>query len=283
MTLSNLQFGDPKGVRVIYFFGAPGAPIEASIFHESALKAGVNVIALDRTMNGSTLSSGDYLQELCRRVVEASDGHAIRLIGFSIGASLALRVAAILGDKVESIYLLSPAAPLEIKSNTDGMGAGRYTFLLAQKWPTLFSLLSWYQALLSRFSPSILLRLLFAGARGKDVVLVTMPDTRAWLESIQKACFRSGISVYYRDVKLYVEPWAHILRAIPSKVSIWHGKADNWAPIAMTDYLSTNLDNVAQIKKLAGLSHYSCLIESACEVMSIVGEAPEPSLTTNPV
>lgn len=71
-------------------------------------------------------------------------GHPIRLIGFSIGASVALRIAALLGDKVEGIYLLSPAAPLEVKGNVDGMGAGRYTFFLAKRCPPLFSLFARY-------------------------------------------------------------------------------------------------------------------------------------------
>lgn len=270
--LSNLQYGDPEGVKIVYFFGVPGSPFEASIFNDSALTVGINVIALDRAVSDSSMSNEDYLQELCRRVVDASGDHPIRLVGFSIGASIALRVAAILGNKVEAIYLLSPAAPLEIKGNTEGMGAGRYTFLLAERYPTLFAIFGWYQALLSRFSPAILLRLLFSGSRGKDAELMANPDTRIWLENIQKTCFRDGISVYDRDVKLYVEPWSEILCAISSRVSIWHGEADNWAPIAMSDYLDVHLENVVLLKKCNELSHYSCLIENAHEVMSIVYE-----------
>ena len=218
------------------------------------------------------MSTGDYLQELCRRVVNASGDCPIRLMGFSIGASIALRVAAILGSQVEAIYLLSPAAPLEIKGNACGMGVGRYTFLLAKRYPTLFSLFGWYQAFLSRFSPAILLRLLFSGARGKDAELLANPAIRVWLENVQKTCFRAGISVYDRDVKLYVEPWSEILSTISSRVSIWHGEADNWAPIAMSDYLDAHLGNVVLLKKCNELSHYSCLIENTYEVMSIVGE-----------
>lgn len=183
--VKNLQYGDPEGINVVYFFGIPGSPFEASIFQKPALKAGINVIALDRAMSDNSMSNGEYFQELCRRVVDASRGHPIRLVGFSIGASVALRIAALLGDKVEGIYLLSPAAPLEVKGNVDGMGAGRYTFLLAKRCPPLFSLFARYQAFLSRVSPAVLLRLLFSGAQGKDAKLMTDPVIRAWLENLQ--------------------------------------------------------------------------------------------------
>lgn len=83
--------------------------------------------------------------------------------------------------------------------------------------------------------------------------------------------------MYDRDVKLYVEPWSEILSAISSKVSIWHGEADNWAPIAMSDYLDAHLENVVLLKKCNGLSHYSCLIENSHEVMSMVYEASKLS------
>lgn len=270
--MSDLQYGDRDGVKVIYFFGIPGSPFEASIFHEPALKCGVNVIVIDRVVSDSNMSAEDYLQELCRRVVGASAGQPIRLMGFSIGASIALRVSAVLGDEVEAIHLLSPAAPLEIEGNADGMGAGRYTFLLAKRHPVLFSLFARYQALLSRVSPALLLKLLFSGASGRDNELMADPGIRAWLENIQKTCFRDGISVYDRDVKMYVQPWADVLSGVSSKVRIWHGESDNWAPIAMSDYLEAHLDNVVLLKKCTGLSHYSCLIDNASEVMSCIGE-----------
>ena len=121
-------------------------------------------------------------------------------------------------------------------------------------------------------SQAFLLRLLFSEARGKDAELMTKPDIRDWLENIQKTCFGNGSSVYERDVKLYVEPWAEILSAISSRVSIWHGEVDNWAPVVMSDYLNAHLQNVVLFKKYDGLSHYSCLIENANEVMRVLGE-----------
>lgn len=81
--------------------------------------------------------------------------------------------------------------------------------------------------------------------------------------------------MYDRDVKLYVEPWSEILAAISSKVSIWHGEADNWAPVAMSVYLEAQMKNVVLLKKCNGLSHYSCLLENASKVMSIVGNTSE--------
>lgn len=239
------------------------------MLHQAALAHGIKLLVVERNLPGE-LSSAAYLQQLAQQISDNAAGQPIRLLGFSIGACLALRVAALLSERVAEVYLLSAAAPLEIPSNSVGMGAGRYTFLWAQHYPRLFRAFAWYQALLVKIGPRLLLNLLFAGASGKDPELLRQADTQAWLADIQRACFKHGTRSYVRDVKLYVEPWAAELDNVTAAVSLWHGAADNWAPIAMSIYLQEHLRNANAVTRGAEQAHYSCLLENAEAVMAAV-------------
>ncbi|MFI8384555.1 alpha/beta fold hydrolase [Pseudomonas sp. NPDC079086] len=262
-------YGCPDGQPLFYFHGVPGAAVEAAMLHQAALAHGIKLLVVERNLTGE-LGSAAYLQQLAQQISDRAAGQPIHLLGFSIGACLALRVAALLGERVAEIYLLSAAAPLEIPSNTVGMGAGRYTFLWAQHYPRLFRAFAWYQALLAKVSPRLLLKLLFAGAGGKDSELLSQPDTQAWLADIQRACFRHGVSRYVRDVKFYVEPWATELDKVTATVSLWHGEADNWAPMAMSTYLQEHLRMANAVTRCAEQAHYSCLLENAETLMATV-------------
>jgi len=262
-------YGCPDGQPLFYFHGVPGAAVEAAMLHQAAFAHGIKLLVVERDLPGE-LSSAAYLQQLAQQISDRAEGQPIRLLGFSIGACLALRVAALLGERVAAVYLLSAAAPLEIPSNSVGMGAGRYTFLWAQHYPRLFRVFAWYQALLAKVSPRLLLNLLFAGAGGKDPELLRQADTQAWLADIQRACFKHGTSGYMHDVKLYVEPWATELENVTTAVSLWHGDADNWAPIAMSIYLQEHLRTASAVTRGAEQAHYSCLLENAEAVMAAV-------------
>lgn len=259
-------YGCPDGQPLFYFHGVPGAAVEAAMLHQAALAHGIKLLVVERNLPGE-LGSAAYLQQLAQQISDSAAGQPIRLLGFSIGACLALRVAALLGERVTEVYLLSAAAPLQIPSNSIGMGAGRYTFLWAQHYPRLFRAFAWYQALLAKISPGLLLKLLFNGAGGKDPELLHQADTRAWLADIQRACFKHGISSYARDVNLYVEPWAAELENVTAAVSLWHGEADNWAPIAMSIYLQEHLRTASAVARGPEQAHYSCLLANAEAVM----------------
>jgi len=262
-------YGCPDGQPLFYFHGVPGAAVEAAMLHQAAFAHGIKLLVVERDLPGE-LSSAAHLQQLAQQISDRAEDQPIRLLGFSIGACLALRVAALLGERVAAVYLLSAAAPLEIPSNSVGMGAGRYTFLWAQHYPRLFRVFAWYQALLAKVSPRLLLKLLFSGAGGKDPELLHQADTQAWLADIQRACFKHGTNSYVRDVKLYVAPWAAELDKVTAAVSLWHGEADNWAPIAMSIYLQEHLRTTSAVTRCAEQAHYSCLLENAQAVMAAV-------------
>ncbi|MFZ3182749.1 MAG: alpha/beta hydrolase [Pseudomonas sp.] len=256
-------YGDPDGRPVFYFHGIPGAPTEAAWLAAAAQGNGLRIVALERDSLAPHLQGEAYLAELAAAVVRLAGERPVHLLGFSIGASLALRVAARLPKPAAGIWLVSAAAPLEWPDSWQGMGAGRYTFALAQSYPWLFRLLSIYQGWLARHFAGLLLRSLFQGARGADAQLLAQVPLREQLMDVQRQCFAQGAGAYVRDVQCYVEPWAASLAQVRGAVQLWHGDQDNWAPVRMAQALLAQFGSQAQLHWLAGRSHYSCLLDAA--------------------
>ena len=132
--------------------------------------------------------------------------------------------------------------------------------------------------MLAKVSPRLLLNLLFAGAGGNDRELLRQSATFGWLEAIQRDCFQHGINNYARDIRLYVEPWAAELRDVTAAVNLWHGEADNWAPIAMSAYLEQQLPVVTAFTRCADQAHYTCLLENAAAAMACVSASAQNNL-----
>jgi pimeloyl-ACP methyl ester carboxylesterase len=264
-------YGDPEGCPVFYFHGAPGAPVEAVWLAAAAQANGLRILALQRDSLDLSMQGQAYIAELVAAVLRLAGGQPVHLLGFSIGASLALRVAAQLPTPAAGVWLVSAAAPLEWPASWQGMGAGRYTFAMAQKYPRLFKWVSAYQGWLARHFTGVLLSTLFQGARGADAQLLTEIERREQLVRVQQQCFAAGAGAYLRDVRAYVAPWATCLPQVRAPLQLWHGDQDNWAPVGMLQGLLEQFGAQAQVHWLADRSHYSCLIDAAqllCEQLA---------------
>ena len=87
--------------HIAYFHGQPGGPGE----WQACAPPGLRAFAPDRTMPVDTATLAGLV------VTHCADG-PVTLIGFSLGAPVALAVARALGDRVAHLHLISPAAPL---------------------------------------------------------------------------------------------------------------------------------------------------------------------------
>jgi pimeloyl-ACP methyl ester carboxylesterase len=257
----------------VYFHGAPGAPLEADVFRESATAHGLQVLCQDRFALDRSRGDEAYFQSLAADIVAHAQGKPVDVVGFSIGAFVSLQVCRLLRDQVRSLHLVSPAAPLEAGNFLDGM-AGKFVFQLARNAPFLFKLLSYWQAALARFAPALLYATLFASARAGDKVLAVNSDFRNRISAVLVQCFRGGLTGYIGDVLAYVQPWNERLKEVTVPTHLWHGELDNWSPVAMSVYLSQALPKVESFTRLAGLSHYSCLYAAAPEICAMLGAQP---------
>jgi pimeloyl-ACP methyl ester carboxylesterase len=232
------QFGSDTGHIVVYFHGAPGAPEECSIFDLEGKNHGLTVICLERFSVDPSIDGEAYYKHLATEISSIASGKPVDVVGFSIGAFIALQTIRYMSNGVRSLHLVSAAAPLEAGNYLEAM-AGKQVFKLAKAVPALFILLSYWQGLLAWLSPNALFRLLFASAAGEDKALAANREFRADITKVLKACFIGRARGYTRDIGLYVRPWKTTLAEVSVNTHIWHGAEDNWSPPLMAEYLKS--------------------------------------------
>lgn len=269
-TLRYSKFGADNGRMVIYFHGTPGAPEECRIFDSDAKKFGLTFICFDRFSVDSSITGESYYKLLAGEISKIAAGKPVDVVGFSIGAFVALQTCRYLPHGVGNLHLASSAAPLEAGDFLEGM-AGKQVFQLAKTFPVLFILLSYWQGLIAWFSPKALFRLLFASATGADKALVADREFQSGITKVLRSCFMGRVRGYARDIGAYVRPWNTTLSTISVNTHIWHGAEDNWSPVAMAGYLESAIPGCTSVKLYDGLSHYSCLYRATPEICNQLG------------
>lgn len=241
---------------LVYFHGIPGSPAELSLASNARWAGGLRVIALDRHALAISSNPDAYLGHLAELVGAMANGARLRLVGFSLGAAAALRVASILKDRVASLDLISPAGPLSLGEFVPQMQGGKL-FALARDHLKAFRVLTGSQAVLARFAPRILAGAMLRGAQGGDASLASNPQFRDLLATMLQQSFDGGALAYRTEIASYVADWKIALQDCP--VSIWQGDADNWTPPEMARCLAKEIGPNANIEWVAGGSHYSTL------------------------
>jgi pimeloyl-ACP methyl ester carboxylesterase len=264
------QFGSDSGKIVIYFHGAPGAPEEGEVFELYAKEHGLRLICFDRFSCDASLADEAYYQFLAQQISKHAAGKQVDVIGFSIGAFIAIQTCRYLGNGVRNLHLISAAAPLDA-GDFLGTMAGKQVFQLAKTFPILFILLSYWQGILAWLFPKALFRLLFASTTAGDKALVVDQVFQFRITKVLRLCFLGRVPGYIRDIRSYVQPWKDTLSSISFNTHIWHGAEDNWSPVAMADYLASAIPGCTSTEKFNGLSHYSCLYRAAPEICCQLG------------
>lgn len=267
--MKSVEYGNKDGRLVVYFHGVPGAIAECALFESYAKQHNLNIICFDRFNIGPTVSREDYYQKIVTAIKsKASDGK-VDVIGFSIGAYVALEVCARLNEQLGLLHLVSAAAPIDSEGLLDAM-AGGAVFKLAKHRPFLFYCLSYFQKALALLAPALLFKILFSSAAGEDKALSEQGEFKRFMIPLLKHSFREGIKGYCCDIRLY-SSWEGELGELNAKVSIWHGSQDNWSPFAMATTLNAMLAGAEGVKVMEGLSHYSCLFEAAPKICAQLG------------
>lgn len=244
--------------QVVYFHGLPGGAGELALFGaDIAAKARAFHIPC-RLGSQKGLSAPDYFAGLASDIRKVFPAVPLHLLGFSLGASAALRTAPYLGDQVRQIDLVSPAAPLDLGPYLSDL-AGGPVFRIAKASPMLFAVLSTAQGLMARKVPARLFAMLFATAQGADRSLAELAPFRAAMEELLRDALNQGRRGYRQEIQHYVRDWSAELARVDAPVAIFHGEDDNWSPIAMADDLARHLKSCVGLEKLPGHSHYSTL------------------------
>ncbi|WP_285713434.1 alpha/beta fold hydrolase [Erythrobacter oryzae] len=236
-------------LRTVYFHGLPGSAAELAGFGPeiAGRTAGFHVAA----------RGGDFPRLAAGLAARLPEG-ALRLVGFSLGAQAALRVAPLLGERVTRIDLVSPAAPLQLGVFLKGM-AGAPVFRAALAGRRAFAALTLVQAQVARHAPERMAAALMAKARGEDRALAADPRFIAALAQSLRHSLLDSREAYMAEIRAYVADWRPDLARVQQPVSIWQGSEDDWTPPAMAEALAAALPHRPQVTVLPGLSHFSTL------------------------
>ncbi len=235
--------------HALYFHGLPGSAAELAGFGPKiAARAGhFHVVA----------RAGDFGRLAGQITAQFPDGR-LRLVGFSLGAQAALRVAPHLGARLERIDLVSPAAPLQLGDFLAGMaGAPVFRAALAGRIP--FAALTFVQAQMARLAAERMAAALMAKARGSDRPLAADPQFIAALAQSLRTSLLDSRAAYLAEIRAYVADWSGELAKVHQPVAIWQGTEDDWTPPAMAQTLAAVLPGRPEVTMLPGLSHFSTL------------------------
>ena len=254
--------------NLVYFHGQPGSPEELRLV--SRHRDIASIFAPDRSADRTDLSFEEYLDALTSDILAAFPSGSLRLVGFSMGAFVAMEVsirltALALGRDIK-LDMISPPAPLETGNYLPHM-AGGVVFNLAKSAPWAFKLMTRLQAKLAAAAPQMLYRQLFSKAAGGDKALAETAEFEAVILALLGKTLRGEAMGYRREVLAFVRSNADRLSKVTAPVTLWQGTADNWTPAAMADALSHHLPNLVDDHRFSGLSHYSTLIAALTEIL----------------
>ena len=265
----------PARPILIYFHGVPGAVEERRLLQAAAEQWGVDLQAVARFDLASDLTGEPYFHALAKRVEALAAGRRVTLMGFSMGAFVALRVAPYLSSPPSSLHLVSAAAPLESGDFLDQM-AGRAVFEAARRSESALARLTGIQAWMTRWAPGLLYRMIFGSAQGGDRPLSEEAGFRHLIRSALAGSLGPGREGYLRDLRGYVAPWSASLAMAPLCATwIWQGTEDNWSPPGMAGRLAELLPGSPSVTMIKGASHYSCLVAAGPQIFEIEAGAGE--------
>ncbi len=239
--------------RTIYLHGVPGTPAELTLAGHAGWEPGPHLFAPDRNLLAAAGSD-----DLADAIARWAGGEPVRLVGFSLGAAAALRVAARLGGTIAKIDLIAPAAPLSL-GDFLGLMAGGALFRLARDHPRGFAAVCSLQGALARIAPRLLARMTLAGCQGGDKPLAADPAFQKLLGQMLAGSLSKGATSYKSEIAAYVANWEDCLSSVTQSVEIWQGDLDNWVVPEMASALAGRLSGLRELHMLPGLSHYSAL------------------------
>jgi pimeloyl-ACP methyl ester carboxylesterase len=246
--------------RIVYFHGQPGSPAELTLVGAGALAERAGLHAADRALQDPV--PGFHGRISAEAAALAAQTRPVHLIGFSLGAFVAMEVALRLAEQAPSLPvrldLISPAGPLALGDFLPGM-AGGPLFRLAREAPAAFAAVTRLQGVAAGLAPGWLVGQLFAGASGAEAALTSMPVFRRGAGGMVRGALGQGATIYRQDILAYVAQDPARLSRLGRPVRIWQGREDTWAPPAMADALARALPDVRNLTYLDGLSHYSTL------------------------
>jgi len=276
--LAYAEYGAPDGRPVFYCHGFPSSHREALLFHETAVAAGVRLIAPDRPGYGASTPDprrqiADWSADVAA-LAAALDLTRFDVIGVSGGTPYALACAHGLPEQVRACVLVGPLGPVYLRSVLDEMHWGAWLNLaLARYAPRLAHALYGgpVPGLLARW-PMLVERMRTFNTPPSDHAVLT-GDTLAVLNRTIVDAMCQGARGARRDLLLYTQDWQLPYDRIATPTTIWHGLADGTVPASHAGWYAAHLPR-ATLHLVPEHGHYSLPVRLAGDILASLGARP---------
>lgn len=241
--------------KVLFCHGVPGSQMDAELLR--AANPNVEVIVIDLLSFPPETLDLALANALGAKSIAADQG-GISLVGFSIGAMAAIKIAAAHPQLVSRLTLISPAAPLSLGDFLPDM-AGKPVFEMATRRPMMLRALTALQGLLTRCSPNTMINLLFGKCGPAERALLKDPVFRNAMVTALTESFACRRGNYLAHINAYVSDWSDTLDNVRCPIDLWHGTKDTWSPPQMSAALAEAFGEKATVKLVQDAEHYSTM------------------------
>jgi pimeloyl-ACP methyl ester carboxylesterase len=268
------EHGPSHGKPLFYFHGVPSSRIEFNMVRNEQLleTLDLRVMALDRPGIGlSGFQPGRRFLDWPRDVICLADHlgfDRFAIVGYSGGGPYAAACAFSIPERITKAAIVSGTGPFTEPALVEGIPQANQRFLgLSHQKP-------WLSRMILR-----MIKVMAQVAPGKaiDNVMSTLPEAdRAWMSqpevqkiflAMAREALRQGPRGPQHETRLMVTDWDFKPREIQMPVHLWHGEADQNAPIAMGRYMAETIPN-CQAKFFPGEGHISLFKKYAEEIFS---------------
>ncbi len=267
------EYGDPKGLPVIFCHGWPSSRTMAELTDDAARALGVRIISPDRPgIRQSTHQTGRRLLDwppLLRELAANLEIEKFRMLGISGGAPYAYAGAWAMPDQVEAIAVVSGAPPIDELPDQSGLLA-LYRWMLAlhrtrpELLRTLFHVVRPFASVRIPFRlRPMLLKIL------QPCDATVLRDSKAFAACFesQRQAWRASADGVMADAEIYARPWGFPLEEIQVPVRLWHGKSDRSFAFRLSEIVAARLSN-CETHFVEGAGHYSLPIRYMHEILA---------------
>ena len=250
------EFGDPSGIPVLAFHGAPACRLMFDVTDGVARSLGLRIVAFDRPGYGhSPLDYGASLATRTEAFVELANELGLdrfAVLGVSGGGPYAASMAARLPHRVMALALISPLGPLadiQHRGNSHSTNGGKNGAARSSADVHLsfghraFFLDLPHHSWLLRINAEIAMRSFRAAPRffahtfahllpEADRRVVALPEVERSIVEMTLEATRAGIGGGIADLEIYAAPWGLDFDSIAAPTQIWQGLDDLIVPVA---------------------------------------------------
>ena len=259
-------FGAPEGFPIIALHGMPGSRLMYATLAPAAARRGIRLIAVDRPGYGRSdrCARGtllDYAGDVAG-IAEIMGLKRFAVLGASGGGSYALACAAQLGSRLTRVGVVSGIGPLGTPRSLSGMASvNRWVFRLARVSPALVGVV------LLRLVRRSLSQLQAHVAAGTSPNPSIPPAVLRLIVADQAEAIRQGGAGIAFDAANLWRPWGFPFTQIKVPTHLWHGDADNQAPVALGRLIADAIPG-CEATIYPGEGHAEPLIRHADEIMA---------------